>query len=809
MKGLLCLLLIIPLAFEAWSGEIKGRVYDADTGAPLAGASVLVEGTSLGTAADAEGEFSLRGVPAEEFVLSAGFVGYKVKKIRVGSGRGEIVNLALVPVYLQGEEVTITASRADLAAAPVSFSNISREEVKEAYYGQELPLLLEETPGLYSYSDAGNPQGYSYLKIRGFDQKRVSVFINGIPLNDPEDHQVYWVDMPDLAANIADIQVQRGLGYSPYGPSAFGGSVNILTSPGPEERRMETSFGYGSFNTRKFSALFNSGIVDNTYQFYGRFSRITTDGYRDNSGFEGWSYYLSAAKYGVNHTLTVNLYGGPEFLHAAWDAAPEDSLKTNRKYNPISYPNTVDNFNQPHYELHHNLELSENLTFHNTLFYIKGRGYWEMYKADRNLRGYGLTDVDTLYSDLVTQKWVDKHQWGWLPRLEYQDGRWEIIGGGNFNQFNSQHWGKVIWVENPPAGSQPEHTNHDYDGDRSEGSIFIHASHLFKERLKLLADVQFRHLNIEFRQNPAGAFAGEELNRYKVTHNFLNPKIGASYRIREFTTAYASAGFAQREPSDNEYWDAWDGPDDFEVDPLFAKSDTVWTGSNAQYVRWSNPLVKPEKAAEIEIGIRHRGEKFRGSVNLYWMDFRNEIIYGGGVSDGYPITGNADKTLHRGVEMEAELNPLRSLAVYGNMSYSRNTFESNDILGLDPSYNPVPIKGNTVPLFPELMLRGRLSYDLRRLQGWSVKPSLGLAYIGEQYLESTNLKGAVIDPYWTADLRLSLELPSKPGLPTVNIHAVVDNLFDSEYETSGYYYLGNYYYPGASRSYYVDLRVRL
>jgi len=795
-------------SIQVLGAEISGVVTDAETGQILPRVNILIEGAQIGAFTDEQGRFYISAAPDYPFTLSAGHVGYKIEKVKITSPEITNLEIALQPVYLQGEEVLVTSSRASLANAPAAFSNLSPSQIRQDYHAQEMPLLLSSLPGVYAYSDAGNPQGYSYLKIRGFEQKRIAVMINGIPLNDPEDHQVYWVDMPDLAANIDDIQVQRGLGYSPYGPSAFGGSVNIITTPDPQTRRMELTAGGGSFDTRKVSALFNSGVVDNSYQIYGRFSRITTDGYRENSGFEGWSYFLSASRYGLKNTLTLNVYGGPEYLHAAWDGTYETILDTCRTYNPITYRHTVDNFNQPHYELHSTRELNKTLTFNNSLFYIKGLGYWQMYKEDRDLYEFGLSPV-SLESDLVQQKWVAKHQTGWIPRLEFQGDKYQWCAGGNFNYFQSHHWDEIVWVELPPAGTLPNQSSNDYNGRRWEASLFGHILYKYSERLNLYGDLQYRHLETVFQQNPAGAFSGDELNRYQVSHDFLNPKAGLSYKLDQETTTYFSLGFASREPSDQEYWDAWQGPDDFGIDPLFSHPDTVRSNGTVKYVDWSHPKVEPETMTDIELGLRYRNPSFQAGLNFYWMMLRNEIIYGGGVYEGYPVMGNADRTSHKGGELEAAGTISEKWEISGNFSYSLNTFDSGDILGYDLSYNPVPVKGNAVPLFPDLMAQIKLAYNEDNLWNWKVKPILSFNYVGKQYLESTNMSDAVIDPYWLANFQLIAEAPTYPGFPDIKIRGVVQNLFEAEYETSGYFYDGNYYYPGPGQSYYLELTLGL
>jgi len=804
--GGLAIAIFLVSAMQVWGAEISGVVTDRQSGEVLRGVNILVEGSDIGAFTDEGGRFRITDAPDHPFTLSAGHLGYRVEKLRIASTVKTFLELSLQPVYLQGEDVEVTSTRASWDKAPAAFSNLSSSQIRRDYHNQEIPLLLSSLPGVYSYSDAGNPQGYSYLKIRGFDQKRIAVMINGIPLNDPEDHQVYWVDMPDLAANTQDIQVQRGLGYSAYGPSAFGGSVNIITTPEAQKRRMEAVYGYGSFDTRKVSALFNSGIVDNSYQIYTRFSRLTSDGYRENSGFEGWSYFLSGTKYGLKNTITVNLYGGPEFLHAAWDGTYEGILDSSRTYNPITYRHTVDNFNQPHYELHYTRELNDNLTFANSLFYIKGLGYWQMYKEDRDLFDYGLSPLH-LNSDLVQQKWVAKHQTGWIPRLEYKGERYEWTAGGNFNFFQSHHWDEIVWVELPPAGTAPNQSSNDYHGKRWEASVYGHTLYKFNDKINVYGDLQYRHLNTDFRQSEMGAFSGAELNRYELSYDFLSPKAGISYKLADQAVSYFSLGFASREPSDQEYWDAWQGADDFGVDPLFSHPDTVWSNGNAEYVEWTDPRVKPETMVDVETGLRFRREKVQAGLNLYWMQMRNEIIYGGGVYEGYPVMGNAERTSHKGVEMEAAGIVDDKWELAGNLSYSVNTFDSEDILGYDLSYNPVTVKGNTVPLFPDVMAMTQITYKELVLGRWKFSPGLSFNYAGKQYLESTNMADAVIEAYWLGNFQVKVEAPTIQGYPEVTIQGMIKNLFDAEYETSGYYYEGNYYYAGAGRSYYVEMTV--
>ncbi|HHM24243.1 MAG TPA: TonB-dependent receptor, partial [Bacteroidetes bacterium] len=343
LPAALFLLLVFSAAAFAADHRIEGTVTDSQTGQPLVGANIFLEGTTIGTTSDANGHYVLTGVPAGRYTLTVSYLGYRLeKRTVVVSAPTLTVNFALTPVVLPGQEVIVTATRAKFRETPVPFTNISRGELQQRYWAQDIPMLIATAPSVYAYSDAGNGIGYSYLKIRGFDQRRVNVMLNGIPLNDPEDHNVYWVDMPDFAASVQDIQIQRGAGTSIYGSSSFGGSVNIVTSELTSERGLKIVSGAGSYDTRKFTAQFNSGLVNNTYALTARYSRVLSDGYRERSNVDLWSYFLSAARYTANTTTQINIYGGQEITHAAWDGSPEDVLKVNHRDNPITYPNTID-----------------------------------------------------------------------------------------------------------------------------------------------------------------------------------------------------------------------------------------------------------------------------------------------------------------------------------------------------------------------------------------------------------------------------------------------------------------------------------
>ncbi len=365
------------------TGTIQGRVLDSDTRRPLEAANILLQGMNLGANAAKDGSFVIRKVPTGSCSIKISYIGYsaQVLKIQVRAGEVENIEVLLEPTVLPGQTIVVSATRARERENPVAFATLTARDLEERYSTQDIPVMLSELPSTTFYSENGNGIGYNYLTIRGFDQRRLSVTINGIPQNDPEDHDVYWLDFPDLAANLQDIQVQRGAGSAFFGPPAIGGSVNLITSSYSKTPGIDFYSGYGTYDTRKNSVSVNSGLVGGKYQFYGRLSRILSDGYRENSWTDFSSYFLGAVRYDETMTTQFNFYGGPIADHLAYygisreDAYSSDSQR--RRQNPIKRPEEIENFSQPHYELLHEWHLTDKITLNNALFLVTGDGFFD------------------------------------------------------------------------------------------------------------------------------------------------------------------------------------------------------------------------------------------------------------------------------------------------------------------------------------------------------------------------------------------------------------------------------------------------
>ena len=817
MRKLILVILILFVSITAaFADTLMGQILSKEKGKPIPSVVVKIKDLNLLTYTDDEGKFFFRDITPGEYSISIERIGYQKIMVVIPTSQPNVISLKIQPSLIDG--VCISATRAKERETPVTFTNLGKETIKEINYGQDIPMLMIEVPNVFSYSESGNGFGYSHLKIRGFDQKRIGVMINGIPLNDPEDHQVYWVNMPDFAESTSDIQFQRGVGSSLYGVSTFGGSLNLQTNNLSAPNRTEIFSNFGSYNTYKYGVKTNYEILKN-YKLNLRFSSINSDGYRNNSESELWSYFANLSRIGERSVTELNIYGGNELTHATWYASSESDLEVNHQNNPITYDNEIDDFSQPHFELHHNYFLSDNANLKNTLFYIRGKGYYEQYKEGRDLWEYGLADEpDALESDLIRQKWVTKNHYGWIGQLGYKHKNGELTLGSYLSLFDSEHWGEVdevIGADTLGITYDKGCEYYNYTGDKQY--ITFYGNELFKpfNNLSLMLNLYFQKINYKFEQHKAGNFESAFLNSYEVDYNFFNPRFGINYNLNENLNFYGNVSFAQREPADDELYDTWDGPDDLDVPPLFAKADTVFADDGSvERINWSDPYVQEEKLVDYELGMAYISGLWNIKANLFWMNFKDEIIPYGGVDDeGNPIRGNADETVHRGVELSLKTHLPYNLLFSGSFSYNDNYFEKFIMYEYDWDTGEtieLDFKDKKIAGFPDILASGRLSYKTEPLL-----ISAQIQHVGKQYLDNTENEDRTIDPFQVVNAFVIYKLTKLFGKSDIELSFRINNILDKEYETAGYYDPwggpdwndANYYFPAAGRNFIAGIRV--
>lgn len=760
--------------------------------------------------------------------------------------------------------VTITSTKAEERKTPVTFSELNREELRRSYTVQDVPALLGVLPSVVVASDNGNNVGYSYLTMRGFDQRRIAVFVNGIPQNDPEDHNVYWIDFPDLISSTASIQVQRGAGLANYGAAAIGGSVNLNTTVG-SKRSALISLGVGA---QEFSAKgglntspgdapqlalartgveLSSGIVNNQ-AYYARISRITSRGYRDYSWADLTSYFLSAVRFDEKLVTQINVFGGPLADGLAYTGVPKsyvsdpalrranysyweyDSTGRNVGYTLNRRPQEIENFSQPHYELLNDLQLSDSIQVASSLFYYTGDGFfdfdasWADAATLRLTKEYSGLDSVANPANAIIRATVSNKHGGWIPRFTIHHGQGELSVGAELRWHRSEHWSSIKYAENLPANFNPDYNIYYYEGVRNILSFFAREQYNLSTNTLLNIEAQLLHTSYGIRNEKAGNIytsyqttdgniVGNGAELFSLSYLFVNPRMGLNINLDEKHNLYASLAYTSREPrmgnlykADESYYSS--------ATPLF-ESDT--TGGVRRY-NFSKPLIKPESMLNIETGWNYRSSSLRAGATFYLMEFRNELVKSGRRDIfGNPIDGNAPRARHLGIELQAEATLWKentsSVAIGGNFTLSRNRLleYSYQVSGAALNLADNPIAG-----FPDLLANIRLLFSSAGLHY-----SLSAKYIGAMYTDNF---GSRIEEYlaqapsfigyrdnrvesaFVLNSSLSYELRDVLSLQSLGLRFQVNNLLNTLYATGGN---GAEFFPAAERNWYAGIEIGL
>jgi iron complex outermembrane receptor protein len=833
--GALALLLLLAFTAPAHALTLTGRVVDALTSLPVSNArATLVAPHRLEAATDVSGTFAFSNLDPGSYEVEVERLGYTEQRriVALADTTGvQEFRLELKP--LLGPQVEVTATKAEERASAVAFTELNRKQIEQRYWAQDVPMLLAETPGVYAYSDAGNGIGYSYVQIRGFGQQRVAVMINGIPLNDPESHEVYWVDHPDLLASAQSLQVQRGVGSAIYGASAVGGSINLQTLSGPMPRRLSVEAGGGTLGTTRFAFQFESGLLDNTYQVVGRYSRILSDGYRDQSWTDLWSYYFSGSRFDPWITTQVNIYGGQERLHLAYFGVDQKYLNgqvtgdanEDRRYNPLEWANETDNYFERHYELINNVKLSDKGSLTSAIFYIPGQGYYDdypygaqtfdsrrlpnftvdsntQYPADYYADTTGAGPYTVVASDMTQELWLKNQHYGWIPRAKFQQSHGELTVGAELRGHQGRHWGQLTWAAALPPGTDPNHLFYDYTGHVGVASAFAQEGYDLRRNVRATGSLQWRGVKYSIDHDAFNHYD------FDLTYSFLNPRLGLNWNTTSKWNLFGSYAHMQVEPQLNEIYPA---DDPYSV-PLFGKLDPA----NGVY---EDPLIVPEQVNDWETGVGFHSGDYRVQLTGFYLDFDNEIVPSGQLSSlGVPITGNAASSYHAGGELSFGAPLAHGFTLSGNVTASDNRFKS--YTEYVDSTAVVNYDGNTIAGFPQTMANITLGYQRGAMQA-----SVTLVDVGRQYLDNTEdnrkdpqLKNApgyqhrYIPEHATLNAMLALDLnrlthaqPIGAGALSLEVHA--QNLTGLKYETAGYVYEEMpYFFVGSELNIFASLK---
>jgi iron complex outermembrane receptor protein len=684
------------------------------------------------------------------------------------------------------DEVLVSAVRVT-SETPVSFSNLDKKEIKFRNLGQDIPILMNYLPSVVTTSDAGNGVGYTGIRVRGSDATRVNVTINGIPYNDSESHGTYWVNMPDFASSLESVQLQRGVGTSTNGSGAFGASLNMLTDSYAKESNGEVSNSFGSFNTRKHTVKFSTGLMDDHFELAGRLSALKSDGYIDRASSDLKSYFLQGTYVGKTTLIKALVFGGNEKTYQSWNGIDAETVISDRTFNSAGiftdesgkirfYNNETDNYQQDHSQLHWNERISENWSTNLAFHYTKGKGYYENYKEDADMADYGLLPVGSVTTtDLVRQKWLDNDFYGTTFSTNYKNEKLDVILGGGYNKYEGSHFGKVIWAR---FASQSELGDRYYDdaATKTDGNVFAKANYQIVEKLSLYGDLQVR--NVHYKAN------SPETGLVNDNFNFFNPKAGLNFEINDNNQLYASYARANREPNRTDY---------------------------------ENGSPRPEKLNDFELGLRHNTAKVKLNANAYYMAYVDQLILTGALDDvGAPVRKNSGDSYRLGLELDATIAVLDNLIIRPNITISTNKnkdfrFERDGVLtalgNTNIAYSPNFIAGNILTFLP--------------LSNFQV--SLLSKIVGEQYMGNIDSEGSKLNSYFVNDLNISYEFKPKSVFKSILLTGLVNNIFDYKYISNGYFYTyddnwsdpnqittieGAGYYPQAGINFLVGLTLK-
>ena len=676
------------------------------------------------------------------------------------------------------EEVIVSSVRVK-ENIPIAFNNVSKEEISKRNLGQDIPILLNFLPNVVTTSDAGAGIGYTGIRIRGVNSQSTNVTINGIPYNDAESLGTFWVDLPDFSSSVENLQVQRGIGTSVNGSSAFGASINILTDKISQNPYFESANTIGSFNTVKNNFRFSTGLLNETIEFSGRLSKIDSDGYIDRASSDLKSYFLQLS-YKKNKTLLKFLnFGGHEITYQAWNGIDLQTLENNRTYNPSGlyydlngeerfHENEVDNYKQDHFQFHWTQSFSENLSSNLGLNLTNGRGYYEQYNENGS-------------EDFITRKWLDNQFYVINYTLNYLKNNNNIIIGSTYSEYDGDHFGETIWSQN---SGDIEFTDLFYNGNglKKDFSNFIKSIYQISNDVSIYADLQLR--NIDYQT--FGSTSNIDQLVVDKKYSFFNPKAGLNYDINQKNKIYFSLSKAHREPTRS----------DFE----------------------NNINIQPEELIDYELGWKYNAEKFFFNSNLYYMGYKNQLVLTGALDDvGSPIRENSGKSYRMGIELESVFKATNKLNISANISLSENKN-----VDYKTNYNGVITDwGDTDISFSPNVIS---SAGIQFIASQDLTLTLLNKFVGNQYMSNTESNISMLSSYSTTDLNILYTIKNSAYFSEIIVTAMINNIFNKEYVSNGYYYTyddtwsdpnlittieGTGYYPQAKRNFLLGLTFKL
>ena len=757
-------------------GEItvKGKVTDTD-GKPLVGATIMVKGTNKGTISGTNGEFTIQAEEGSVWVIS--YIGYLTQ---------EIAAVPSVNVTLEEgtalEEVIVSSTRAGIKT-PVAYSNVNQEDIQRQNFGRDLPFLLATTPSITTTSDAGNGVGYTGIRVRGTDPSRINITANGIPVNDAESAQVYWVNMADFASSTKSLQIQRGVGTSTNGSGAFGATLNMQTESVGQDAYAQVDASAGSYGTHKETVRFSSGLLKDHWGVQGRVSNIHSDGYLDRARTDLQSYFLQAGYFSDKTVVKFVNFSGQEETYHAWNYTSKYEqelygrtfnscgiMEYDDEYKPSRYyDDQIDKYQQQNFQLLVDQYITNFLTFNAGLHYTHGYGYYQEYKMGKKLAEYVLSTDWKAKSDLIRKKAMENDFYGAVASLNFdnKNGFTATLGGG-WNKYDGDHFGFVLWADKVDLADK--HRYYDNNGLKIDGNIYAKANYQITNLLSAYIDLQYRHTSTKMNGLSDDFDDDKQQIIYAETYryNFFNPKAGIFADLTDNDKVYASVAVAHKEPTRNDY------------------EDHLGTD------------LKAEQLTDYEIGYKRLGSTFSAGINYYYMYYKNQFVLTGQLNEiGEMIASNdnSGRSYRAGIELEAAFRPVDWFRWDANATFSRNRNKHYTVTFTDPdtweSSAPYDMGSTPTSFSPEVIANNIFTFTKGGFNA-----SILTRFIGKQYLNNYGIDyytydgkdyAMFLDKFTTTDIDLSytfnLRVPK-----SLTLGLSVYNVFSAEYDNNGWTY---------------------
>ena len=663
------------------------------------------------------------------------------------------------------EQIEVVATRAS-KTTPIAHTNLSRSEIEERNYGEDIPSLLANLPSVVISSESGTGIGSTSFRVRGTDATRINVTLNGVPMNDAETHSVYWYDTPDLVSSLGSVQLQRGVGTSTAGTGAFGASLNMTSAPSAAKFSGRASLSYGSFNTAKQEIALSSGLLGGHWAIDGRLSHLSSDGYVERASSNLSSYMLQAGYYNGRTSVKLLSFGGVAKVYLAYTGLTAEQMAENRRYNPEGeiiigdkvvgfFDDHTDNYTQINNQLVVSHIFNDKWRINATAHYTYGNGYYRNYKNDAWLPGYGIAPIEVggalvESTNLLRKKVMGNNFGGLVASAAYTAERVSVTLGASASLYDGVHYGEISdLVEAPDFATAEYYRNYTTKWD---ASCFAKVDWLIAKGLNLYADVQYRHIthvisgvNDNF-DDTTGAMQSLNINRH---YNFFNPKLGLHYSFARDHAVYASAAVGQKEPTRNNFTDIRKGE-----------------------------YPTAEKMLDIEAGYTYNTKIVVLGINLYYMMYRDQLVQTGELSDtGELLSRNVPDSYRRGVELSLAVNATKWFSLGGNATLSQNHIKNY----VDYIDGVAFERGRTTIAYSPSVIAGTF-FDFHT-HGFAAR--LSTRYVSKQYLTNGQYEDLTLPRYCVSDLDISYTLRTK-RIEKVRFGVKIGNLFNAKYCASGY-----------------------